>query len=571
MAERDLLEQIRERADFVEIVSRYVNLKKAGKNYVGSCPFHPDKTPSFTVSPDKKLFHCFGCGEGGDLFQFLMKIERLEFAEAVERLAHQLGVPLVKRSSPLQKLKELNDRVCSFWQTNLVSPAGSKAREYLKQRGFSKETIAKFRLGYALPKWDDLIKTFPKEIEALIALGLVLRTPENKLYDRFRERLIFPIWAPTGNLIGFAGRALDESEPKYLNIANTPLFEKGAVLYGLNFSREAARQTDRLILVEGYTDVISAHQMGIKNVVAGMGTALTTAQAQLLKRFAYKTILAYDRDAAGRNATLRGMANLRNADLAISVALFPDDHDPDSFLHAHGPEKFVQLIERSLPFHEFYLSALLEEHDPQTLGGKEQILQNLSEFLPTLASVALRHEIVGEVARVLNVPEEEVARAVKAAKRPGIMSAPAAGEPAWGHEEQVLYFVLQGDLAVGQLQEIVTAEDFTRYPEIARALWELNGEWTLESLMERLSAEDRVTVRRLTLMQPPWREGDRPQALAEAPRRLRQRRIEERIARLCAHLRAAQRAGDQEQVRRLETEHWQFVQQRRKLLQGGRR
>lgn len=572
MAEREVVEQIRERADFIEIVSRYVSLKKSGKNYIGPCPFHTDKTPSFTVSPDKKLFHCFGCGAGGDLFEFVMKIEKLEFAEAVERLARQLGVPVGRRSaSPVQRLKDLNERVAAFYQTNLVSPAGAKAREYLKQRGFSKETIEKFKLGYALPKWDDLIKTFPKEIESLITVGLVLRTPEGKLYERFRDRLIFPIWSLTGEMIGFAGRSLHGEEPKYLNIANTPLFEKGTVLYGLNFAREAARQRDLLILVEGYTDVISAHQRGIQNVVAGMGTALTSAQAQLLKRFASRVILAYDRDAAGRAATLRGMAHLRNADLEVFVALLPDGSDPDEFLRAHGAEKFVQLLDRSLPFHEFYLSVLWEEHDPKTVTGRERILQNLREFLPTLSSAALRHEITREVARVLHVPEEEVARAVKAVKRAGIISPPAPAEPAWEHEEHVLYLVLQGDLKISELREIVSVEDFTRYPEIARALWELGEAWTLEALFARLSAEDQVTVRRLVLWQPPWREGDRPRALAEAPLRLRQRRIEERIARLCAQLRTAQRAGDHERVTALETEHWQLVQARRRLLQGGRR
>ncbi|MCS6937323.1 MAG: DNA primase [Candidatus Bipolaricaulota bacterium] len=570
MAERDVLEQIRERADFVEIVSRYVALKKSGKNYIGPCPFHADKTPSFTVSPEKKLFHCFGCGAGGDLFQFVMKIEKLEFSEAVERLAQQLGVPLGRRAgSPLQKLKALNERVAAFYQTNLVSPAGAKARDYLKQRGFTKETIEKFQLGYALPRWDDLIKTFPKEIEALITVGLVLRTAEGKLYDRFRDRLIFPIWSLTGEMIGFAGRTLGDEEPKYLNIANTPLFEKGTVLYGLNFAREAARQRDLFVLVEGYTDVISAHQSGIENVVAGMGTALTSAQAQLLKRFASRVVLAYDRDAAGRAATLRGMANLRNAGIEVSVALLPDGFDPDGFLRAHGAEKFVRLLDRSVPFYEFYLSALWEEHDPKTVTGKERILQNLREFLPTLSSTALRYEIIREVARVLHLPEEEVARAVKAVKPAGIISPPSA--PAWEHEEHVLYLVLQGDLKISELRDIVSVEDFTRYPEIARALWELGEGWTLEALLMRLSAEDQATVRRLVLSQPPWREGERPRARVEAPLRLRQRRIEERIARLCAQLHTAQRAGDHERVTALEAEHWQLVQARRRLLQGGRR
>lgn len=565
MAGRDEIELIRERADMLEIVSRYVTLKKAGKNYIGSCPFHQDKTPSFTVNPDKKLFHCFGCNEGGDIFQFLMKIERIDFSEALARLAAQTGVPIRReRASPLQKLKELNERVCLYFQTNLVSPAGQRAREYLKQRGFSKEIIEKFRLGYALPRWDDLAKRFSSEAEALETLGLVLRSKDGTLYDRFRDRLIFPIWSAAGDMIGFAGRSLGDEEPKYLNISNTPLFEKGTVLYGLNFARHAARDSATLIIVEGYTDVISAYQAGIENVVAGMGTALTVNQAQVLKRYASHVILAYDRDAAGRAATLRGLAHLRNCDLDVSVALLPPEHDPDSFIRAQGCEAFLQIIRGAIPFHEFYLQTLLEDHPVTTVAGKEKILQNVREFLPTLVSVAVRHEIIRELGRVLNLPEEEVARAVKTGKRAGIMTPPAAEESAWGPEEQVLYFVLQGDLPLEQLRERLDVQDFTRYPEIAQALWELGEEWTVEELLAKLSTEDQVTVRRLALMQPPLKESDRERALAEAPIRLQQVRVEERIARLREEVRAAERAGDRERV-------WQLQGELVQLLHGGRR
>lgn len=568
MAGRDEIELIRERADMLEIVSRYVSLKKAGKNYIGSCPFHQDKTPSFTVNPEKKLFHCFGCNEGGDLFQFLMKIERIDFAEALARLAAQTGVPIRReRPSPLQKLKELNERVCLYFQTNLVSPAGQKAREYLKQRGFSKEIIERFRLGYALPRWDDLAKKFSGDAEALETLGLALRRKDGALYDRFRDRLIFPIWSPAGEIIGFAGRTLGDEEPKYLNISNTPLFEKGTVLYGLNFARHAARE-ETLIIVEGYTDVISAHQAGIEHVVAGMGTALTGSQAQLLKRFVSRVILAYDRDAAGRAATLRGLAHLRNSELDVSVALLPPEHDPDSFIRAHGREAFLQILQGAIPFHEFYLHSVLEDHPATTLAGKEKILQNVREFLPLLASVAVRHEIIRELGRVLNLPEEEVARAVKAGTRASIMAAPVTEESAWGPEEQVLHFVLQGDLPLSRVREHLDVQDFTRYPEIARALWELSEPWTVEEVLERLSAEDQVTVRRLVLQPPPLKESDRSRALAEVLWRLRQVRLEEKIARLREEVRAAERAGDRARVWRLQAE---LVHHQQQLLHGGRR
>lgn len=569
MAGRDEIELIRERVDMLELVSRYVTLKRAGKNYIGSCPFHQEKTPSFTVNPDRKLFHCFGCNEGGDLFQFLMKIERIDFSEAVARLAAQVGVPIRReRASPLQKLKELNERVCGYFQINLVSPAGQRARDYLKKRGFTKEIIEKFRLGYALPQWDDLVKTFPKDGERLETLGLALRSREGTLYDRFRDRIIFPIWSPVEEIIGFAGRALGDEKPKYLNISNTPLFEKGTVLYGLNFARHAARDANALIVVEGYTDVISAHQAAIENVVAGMGTALAAAQAQLLRRYATRVILAYDRDAAGRAATLRGLANLRNAELDVFVALLPSEHDPDSFVRAYGRDAFVKTLESAIPFHEFYLHSVLEDHPLTTVAGKEKILQNVKEFLPMLTSVAMRHEIIRELGRVLNLPEEEVARAVKVGKQAGIMPRPTAQEPAWGAEEHVLCFVLQGDLSLDRLRETLDVQDFTRYPEIARALWELGEEWTVEELLGKLSAEDQATVRRLVLMQLPLKESDRQRALVEAPRRLRQVRLEEQIARLREEVRSAERAGDRAKVWQLQGE---LIRQQQQLLHGGRR
>lgn len=565
MAHRDEIELIRERADMLEIVSRYVNLKKAGKNYIGLCPFHQDKTPSFTVNPDKKLFHCFGCNEGGDIFQFVMKIERIDFAEALARLAAQTGVAIRReRASPLQKLKALNERVCVYFQTNLVSPAGQRARDYLTQRGFSKEIVEKFRLGYALPRWDDLVKKFPDHVATLETLGLVLRNRDGSFYDRFRDRLIFPIWSPVGEIIGFAGRTLSEEEPKYLNTPNTPLFEKGSVLYGLNFARHAARDSQTLVIVEGYTDVISTHQVGVENVVAGMGTALTVNQAQLIRRYASRVILAYDRDAAGRAATLRGMASLQNAALDVSVAILPIDHDPDSFVRTYGRDAFLQILQRAISFHEFYLQSLLEDHPVGTVAGKEKILQNVREFLSTLASVAVRYEIIRELGRVLNLPEEEVARAVKSGRRVGIMAAPGVGESAWGLEEHVLYFVLQGDLPVSQLRARLDIQGFMRYPEIAQVLWELGDEWTVDQVLDRLSAEDQGVVRRLLLSQPPWHESDRVQALEEALARMRREQIARRLARLREEVRAAEQAGDRERV-------WQLQEELVQLLHGGRR
>ncbi|MFQ6116818.1 MAG: DNA primase, partial [Candidatus Bipolaricaulia bacterium] len=294
MATRTEIELIRERIDMVEVLSRYVALKRSGRNFMGICPFHADQRPSLVVDPERKLFHCFGCGAGGDLFKFVMKIEHLDFGEALERLAEEAGVEL-SRGGPSRGngLRELNERVARYFEENLRSPAGAAARKYLKKRGITPETVEEFRLGYALPGWDNLLKRIGRA-EELAQLGLVVQG-KSGYYDRFRDRIIFPLCDTGGRVIGFSGRVFRgegkedraakgsrQDEPKYLNVSNTPLFKKGELVYGLHLARRAGPK--ELVLVEGYTDVIALHQAGFTNAIATMGTALTDSQARLLRR-----------------------------------------------------------------------------------------------------------------------------------------------------------------------------------------------------------------------------------------------------------------------------------------------
>jgi DNA primase len=591
MPSREEIALVRERANIVDLIARYTSVRKAGKNFLAVCPFHPDKNPSLTISPEKNLFHCFGCGEGGDLFKFLMQIEKISFPEAVERIASELGIKLSQPErgpSPFDAYRELNEKVCRHFQKNLKSAAGRRALDYLKQRGFTPETIEKFRLGYALGQWDDLLRAFPlKEKELLQTLGLLVRGRENSVYDRFRDRLIFPIFSSQGEVIGFAGRALDGSqEPKYLNISNTPLFEKSQVLYGLHLARASAGERQALVLVEGYTDVIAAHQAGIPNVVASMGTALTTEQAQMLKRFAPLAVLAYDRDAAGQAATLRGMRNLRNEGLEVQVAVLPPGEDPDSLIRTKGAAVLEKLLSEAVPFHRFYLETLLGEHDLRTLSVQESVLREASAFIQGITSVPLRYEMIRELSGRLRLPEEEIARAVQSAgssraapRRPLEAQKPVQKQktvPApetWGPEEHLLYFILQGQLSVTRVTRALEAEQFVKYPEIARALYEVGERegWHVAEILERLSPEDQATVTRLSLAELNFSNDEK--AISDNIAQLKMRRLEEGLQQLKAQLAQAERAGDTETTRRLSAAIIRAGQERRmlqRLREGGK-
>lgn len=583
MGTREEIAQIRERADIINIVSRYVNLRQSGKNYVALCPFHPDKKPSFTVSPEKNLFHCFGCGEGGDVFKFLMKIERLDFSEAVAKLASELNIKLHTESpSRVDKLRGLNKRACEYFQRNLGSSQGRSAKEYLRGRGFSEETISRFKLGYAPPGWDGLLKTLAGEEKTLETLGLVLRAKEGGYYDRFRDRIIFTIFSLSGEIAGFAGRALNDTQPTYLNISNTPLFEKSSILYGLNFARSAAAaggsaagskqpQQGFIILVEGYTDVLMCHQAGIKNTVASMGTSLTENQARLLKRFTEKVIIAYDRDAAGKAASLRSMRCLRNAGLDVAVALLPLEQDPDSLIRSRGAEAFSQLIREAVPFHTFYINCLLEVYAKESVVGQEAILRETANFIKGIESLPQRRQLIRGLAEALNLPEEEIELALWHGPSKSIIEETHVnGSDGWGPEEHILYFLLSGELPVSRAMEEVCVENFSKYPDIMKAIADVyseEGRLTPQSLLERLSPQDANIITRLALTQR--RFSDTPKAVADALAQLNYRRAQRLIEHLKSSIKRAELIKDHEELVRLQRIYTQEIR-KRELLKRGR-
>ncbi|MFB6290332.1 MAG: DNA primase, partial [Candidatus Bipolaricaulia bacterium] len=413
--DRQDIDKVRKKADIVELVSRYVNLKKSGKSYKGVCPFHEDNDPSLTVDQTKKLWHCFGCGAGGDVFNFLMKIENLSFPDAVRELASEAGVKLPEKSGDSRKpnLTELMNEVNDYYHSNLLRQGvGKKGRNYLNRRGYGEDTIKEFSLGYALDSWNSLTNKFKGDhgLDSLEKVGLIKKSDSGRYYDRFRDRLIFPIRSVRGKVIAFGGRKLDSEEegPKYLNSPNSPLFNKGETFYGLSAARRSMGETDRAILVEGYTDVIAPSSRGIKNVIASMGTSLTEKQVDLLSRYVSDVLIAYDRDQAGEQATLKGLKLLRNKGLGVKVAKIPEGKDPADIIETQGVEKLREIFDEAQPFHEFYLDLLRQNYDLSTVDGREKALKSSTRFLSEVDSPPLRHELIDRLKDMLNISASEI-------------------------------------------------------------------------------------------------------------------------------------------------------------------
>jgi DNA primase len=425
----DLLEEIRNRCDIVDIVSGYVHLKPAGKGFKGLCPFHEEKTPSFMVSPEKQLFHCFGCGEGGNVFNFLMKYEKLSFFEAVKMLAQKSGVPLPvdeEKEDILHKKKErlykLNNLAANYYRECLFrTNQGKKVINYLKKRGINDTSVEKYKLGYAPSGWDALTNFLKKKgytYEELIKAGLIKKSKiEGKYIDYFRDRIIFPIFNLSGKAIGFGGRVLDDSLPKYINSPETLVYNKGSNLYSLNFAKEGIRKNNYLIIVEGYTDVLVTQQYEFNNIAASLGTALTTKQIDLIKRFTDTVLIAYDADSAGNMATLRSLDLLVKAGLDVKVIDLPQGYDPADFLIKKGRESFQDLIDRALSLIDYKLKLLYSKYSINTIEGKVKIIKGI---MPTLSVMGNEVELRAQAKKIseeLKLSEEAILIELKRYKR----------------------------------------------------------------------------------------------------------------------------------------------------------
>ncbi|MDP2752282.1 MAG: DNA primase [Rhodocyclaceae bacterium] len=411
------IQELLARIDIVEVVERHVPLRKAGINYSACCPFHSEKTPSFTVSHSKQFYHCFGCGAHGSAIGFLMQYVGIGFIDAVEELAHSIGLSVPQVSERLHAerakkapLTDIMALAAQFYKNQLkISP---KAIEYLKGRGLTGEIAAKFGLGYAPDAWQGLQNAFPgyEKETALTECGLVICNDQGRRYDRFRDRIMFPILDQRSNVIGFGGRILDQGEPKYLNSPETPLFEKGRELYGLTQARSSIRETDTVIVVEGYMDVVALAQHGISNAVATLGTATTPTHLQKLLRQAGKVVFCFDGDAAGRKAAWRAAdMSLEQVadDKSIGFIFLPTEHDPDSFVRAEGAEAFRRLVAQPLLLSDYLLQMMRSRVDLSTHEGRAGLISEVKPLLQRLAAPLLRVQLTKAIAEAAALTQAE--------------------------------------------------------------------------------------------------------------------------------------------------------------------
>ncbi|KPU44089.1 DNA primase [Oxobacter pfennigii] len=401
----NIIENIRESNDIVDVISEYVPLRKRGKNYVGLCPFHSEKTPSFTVQQGKQIYKCFGCGEGGNVVSFIMKHRNMDFIDAIKHLAERANIPLPDENGRVdneaislkEKLYEINKAAARFFYVNLSK--SKDGLEYFKNRGITADIIKRFGLGYSINSFNGLmnhLNSLGFNNELLERAGLILKSEKSSYYDRFRNRVMFPVLDVKGKVIGFGGRVLDDSKPKYLNSPETLIFNKGFNLYGLNIASKNIKDR-KILIVEGYMDVIALHQYGILNAVASLGTALTQNQAKLLKRHADDIYICYDSDTAGQAATLRGLDILTDAGCNVFILSIPMGKDPDEYIRAQGKEAFEKVIEDALPLTEYKIMKNSDKFDLSLTEGKIAFAKACAQELILINDPVIVDAYIGKI------------------------------------------------------------------------------------------------------------------------------------------------------------------------------
>ncbi len=411
----DTIERIKEASDIVEIISDYVPLRKTGRNYSGICPFHNEKTPSFSVNSELQIYKCFGCGVGGNVFKFIQEMDRVSFVEAVDFLGKRCGIGLPERQQEqsqesTDQLYQANALAQKYYHHLLRQPEGQAGLAYFQSRGLQDETIDRFGLGCAPSGWDSFLQLAGRrgfQPQILEKAGLALtRSNGNGHYDRFRERIAFPIANPSGRTVAFGARALkDGQDPKYLNSSESPIYHKSAILYGLDQAREAIREQKYVIVVEGYMDVVTLAQHGVQHTVASSGTALTKDHCRLLSRYTNQVILVFDGDAAGSNAALRGLEVILGTNLDVRVVSLPTDHDPDSWVAQEGPEALYNAIENAHSALDFHLEQLAQQWDLSTLTGKTRAAESVKPLLTQTQDLLRRDLLLRELAQRLSINE----------------------------------------------------------------------------------------------------------------------------------------------------------------------
>jgi DNA primase len=411
-----LIDEIKNSNDIVDVISQYVNLKRSGRNFFGLCPFHKEKSPSFSVSPDKQIFHCFGCGAGGNVIHFISKIENADFKEAIGILANRAGIELPtlnnyednKTALLKSKVYEINQIAAEFYHQNLYKPTSKIGQEYIKKRKLDNRTLKSFLIGYS-GNFDELYRILKQKgftEEEILASSLVNKTDDGKYIDRFRKRVMFPIQDTRNKVIAFGGRVTDDRKPKYINSPENIVYSKGRHLFGLNVAKRG--ELKNIIIVEGYMDAISLYQRGITNVVASLGTALTEAQGRLLRRYSERVTIGYDSDGAGQAATLRGLEILQNIGCDVRILQISGAKDPDEYVIKYGPERFLKCVEQAISLVEFKVKMLKQSLNLDNINDKIKFLNQVAKILSNVTNSIERELYVEKIANEYNVSKEAI-------------------------------------------------------------------------------------------------------------------------------------------------------------------
>jgi len=479
-------DRVKQQADIVRVVGEYVRLKKSGQNFTGLCPFHSEKTPSFAVHPVKQIYHCFGCGAGGDVFKFVMEMDKITFPESVRAVAEKcgIGIPRARERTPEERkenqqrtsLVELHREAAAFFVQQLnATPEGRAAKAYLLDRGLDSEAMARFGIGFAPSGGEALLRAMKQKVpeKALEVSGLFSRDQNGRLFDRFRRRVMFPIANDSGKIIAFGGRALGDDLPKYLNSPETPIYTKSNILYHLDRAKEALRQSDFAVLVEGYMDAIAVARAGISNVVASCGTSLTEPQVKLLNRFTRRIIVNYDPDTAGQAATERSLTILLEQGAEVRVLALPGGKDPDSFIRAEGAAAYTKLLNEAPPYVD-YLISRARKMDMSTAEGKLRAVNFLMPYVQRIPDRILRSEWATRIAQQLRIEEpvlRESMRKAASERRSEVKARPElvgrVGKPA---ERRLVQMLIEAEEFRSQLAEEIRAEELHRGLESERIL-----------------------------------------------------------------------------------------------------
>ncbi len=571
----DIIANVQNAASIVDVISEYVALKKTGKNFIGLCPFHADKKPSFTVSEEKQIFHCFGCGQGGNVFSFLIQYNNLSFPEAVGFVAQKYGIEIpTRKMSPTQKkeleererLLKINKEAANYFRGVLSHPSSGKcAREYLSKRQMTPEVTERFMLGYAPQSWTGLTQYFSRRgvpLDDLQKAGLVV-AKNGRYYDRFRDRIIFPIVDIHKTVLGFGGRSLDDSLPKYLNSPDTPVYHKSRTLYGLDVAKEACRQSDSVFIVEGYFDLLALHCHGIQSGVATLGTALTRQHVRIMKGYSRQMILVFDSDEAGIKAAERSLPLFLEEKVDAGILILPEGKDPDSYVFEVGADEFLKATENALGVMPFLIACAIKKHG-LSLEGKVRIIETLKGPLGSLVDGVSRSVYIRDLAERLDIDEAAILEQVRtsATKDKKAVSLPKPRHNS-KLEEALVAMMLQCPEMVSSFdpQKIIEGFETVELKELGRMILQRSSSNRPVTGADLIAQTDDAKIRNLIsslLMEDIQADRDSCHKIV----RQYQARLRKRQVRLLSKkIKEAERANNQELLNQLLAEKQKWAQQ----------